>query len=218
MTVLGLLRRITLIFFRIYFRIDFVGVENIPASGGVVIASNHPSYLDPIVLQMGTDRWVRWLGMKEITGWPVVGRLSRWFGMLEVGDSPRGGGHALWQAMKVLEEGGVVGLYPEGGRTEGALMGPAKAGLGRLALQPGVAVVPAVVFGTGRAWPRGLLLPVPRKIVIAYLPPMRFDGAATRERYQQIADDVRSRIVDVQKRHSIGPALPGSRKSEARRY
>jgi len=218
LSFLGLLRRITRIFFRVYFRIDFVGAHNIPPTGGVVVVSNHPSFLDPIVLQMGTDRWIRWLGMKEISGWPVVGTLSRWFGMLEVGDSPRGGGHALWRAMRVLEEGGVVGLFPEGGRTEGDVMGPGKAGLGRLALQPSVAIVPAVIFGTGRAWPRGLLLPAPRKIVIAYLPPVRFSGDATRERFQQITDDVRDRIIAVQRRHKVGPALAGSRKSEARRY
>ena len=218
MSVLGLLRRIVRIFFRIYFRIDFVGAENIPAAGAMVLVSNHPSYLDPITLQMGTDRWIRWLGMKEITGWPIVGMLSRWFGMLEVGDSPRGGGHALWQAMKVLEEGGAVGLYPEGGRTEGTLMGPAKAGLGRLALQPGVTIVPAVVFGMNRAWPRPLLFPAPRKVVIAYLPPMRFTGEPSRERFQQIADEVRDKIVAMQRKHRIGPALRGSRKSEARRY
>lgn len=212
-------RRVVYILARLFWRIDFVGVENIPATGPVVIASNHPSYLDPIILQMGTDRWVRWLGQKEIRSWPIVGILVKFAGMVEVGESPRGGGHALWQAMKVLEEGGTVGLFPEGERTPyRGLMGPAKAGLGRLALHPNVTIVPAVIFGSGRSWPRGFALPAPTKIVIAYLPPMRFSGEPTRERFQQIANEVREKILEVQKKHGVGPPLPGSKAPDASGY
>jgi 1-acyl-sn-glycerol-3-phosphate acyltransferase len=215
---MSIMRRFVYIFFRIFFRIDFIGASNIPATGPVVLASNHPSFMDPILVQMGTDRWVRFLGMKEIVSWPVVGLLARAFGMLQVGESPRAGGHALWQAMTVLEQGGVVGMYPEGGRTDGGVMGPAKAGLGRLALHAGVAVVPVVIFGSGRAWPKEFALPAPWKIVVAYLPPMRFSGEPTRERFQEIADEVRARIVEVQQRYSDGPALPGSRAAGAPGY
>ena len=215
---MSIMRRFVYIIFRIFFRIDFVGAANIPPAGPVVLVSNHPSFMDPILLQMGTDRWVRFLGMKEIASWPVVGLLARAFGMLQVGDSPRGGGHALWQAMNVLEEGGVVGVFPEGGRTDGRVMGPAKAGLGRLALQPGVAILPAVVFGSGRSWPKAFLLPAPWKVVIAYLPPMRFSGEPTRQRFQEIADEVRARIVEFQQRHAVGPPLPGSKAAGAQGY
>lgn len=198
---------------RLLFAIQFVGARNVPLSGPVVLAANHPSYLDPVLIQLGVrSRIVRWLGMREISGWPVFGRLARAFGMLEVGESPRAGGHALWRAIQVLEEGGVVGVFPEGGRTVGRFMGPAKPGLGRLATLPGVAVVPTVVFGSGRAWPRGFLLPAPHKIVVAYLPPLRFEpGADPRE----VADAVRERIVELQGRHQRGPAPEGARLREA---
>lgn len=206
------------LFLRIFFQVQYVGAENLPASGPVVIASNHPSYLDPVLLQHATSRWVRWLALKEILGWPVIGPFTRWAGMLEVGDATGERGHALWRAMQVLEEGGVVGIFPEGGRSDGPLMGPVKPGLGRLALVKDAVVVPAVVIGAGQAWPQNLAFFWFHKIVVVFLPPMKFDGPPGGATYRRIAEEVREKIVEVQKRHPLGPAPKGSALPHATRY
>jgi 1-acyl-sn-glycerol-3-phosphate acyltransferase len=187
--------------FRTCFRLHYTGCERIPREGPVVIASNHPSYLDPILLQHGTDRWVRYIAERWILELPLFGPLARTAGMLPVGDDTGSRGDALWRAIQVLEAGGVVGIFPEGWRTRVPPMGPAKRGLGRLALVPGTVVVPAAIFGSGRAWPRGFALPMPSKISVAFLPPMRFDRGRD---LQEIADEVRRVIVAELMKHPIG--------------
>ena len=87
-----------------------------------------------------------------------------------------------------------------------------------LSISPGATVVPCVIYGTWRAWPRLTGLPHPAKIVVDFLPPIAVDRADTRENHQRIAEQVREAILAEQLKHRIGPAPAGSLAREAPDY
>jgi 1-acyl-sn-glycerol-3-phosphate acyltransferase len=197
------------LFFRIFHAIQFRGVENIPARGGVIVAANHPSYFDPVVLSLATDRLVRFFALAEVLEVPVVGWVARKWGTLPVyrgGDNEK----TVQKALRVLRRGGAIGIFPEGKRSLQYAMGPVRPGVGRLAVQAGVPVVPAVIYGTWKAWPHLTGLPHPAKIVVDFLPPRTFDGPDTRENHERIAAAVREAILAEQLKHRVGPAPEGA--------
>lgn len=210
------LRFMLYIWMRIFHALQFRGLANIPAAGPVVIAANHPSYFDPVVLSLATGRHVRFFALADILKVPVVGWFAKQWGILPV---YRGGDNepTVQKALRILQRGGAVGIFPEGRRSLQWAMGAAKPGVGRLALQSGAVIVPCVIYGTWKAWPRLTALPHPAKVVVDFLPPITPDGPDTKENHQRIADRVRELIVAEQLKHRIGPA-PGDAYREAPDY
>lgn len=196
------------IFFRIFHALQFHGAENIPLKGPAIIAGNHPSFFDPVVVQLGTDRWVRFFALADLLDVPIVGWLIRKAGILPV---VRGGDNeaSVQKALRILRRGGVVGIFPEGRLSHRYTMGEPKPGVGRLAVQSGAPVVPCVIYGTWKAWPYRTALPHPAKIVVDFLPPLRPEGADTREDHERLARRVREAIVAEQLKHRLGPAPSG---------
>lgn len=195
--------------FRIFTAIQHRGAENVPSKGPVIIAANHPSYFDPIVVGLGIDRWIRFFALASILDIPLLGALARKSGILPV---VRGGDNepSVQRALRVLRRGGAVGIFPEGRLSHQYAMGEAKPGVGRLAAQSGAPVVPCVIYGTWKVWPRTTGLPHPAKIVVDYLPPLTFERIDTNEHHQRIADRVREVIVADQLKHRVGPAPDGA--------
>ena len=215
--MLRVFRFMLYIWMRIFHALQFRGVHNIPTSGPVVIAANHPSYFDPIVLSLATVRHVRFFALAEVLKAPIVGAFAKAWGVLPV---VKGGDNAksVQLALEVLKAGGAVGIFPEGRRSLQYAMGDAKPGVGRLALQSGARIVPCVIYGTWKAWPRLTRLPHPAKIVVDFLPPIDVDGEDTKENHQRIAMRVREIILAEQLRHRVGPAPAGSLEREAPDY
>ncbi len=211
-----IIRSFLYLFFRIFTAIQFRGAENVPSRGPAIIAANHPSFFDPIVLGLGTDRWIRFFALATILDVPLVGTLVRKAGILPV---VRGGDNepAIQRALRVLRRGGVVGIFPEGRLSHQFAMGEAKPGVGRLAAQSGAPVVPAVIYGTWKVWPHRTGLPHPAKIVVDFLPSVAFDRTDTKENHEAIAGRVREMIVAEQIQHRVGPA-PSGALSEAPDY
>jgi 1-acyl-sn-glycerol-3-phosphate acyltransferase len=89
-------------------------------------------------------------------------------------------------------------------------MGDPKPGVGRLAVQSGARIVPCVIYGTWKAWPRLTPLPHPAKIVVDFLPPLEVPPEDTRENHERIARRVRDLIVAEQVNHRVGPAPSGA--------
>ena len=200
---------------RIFHALQFHGLSNIPAAGPVVIAANHPSYFDPVVLSLATGRHVRFFALADILNVPLIGWFCRHWGILPV---YRGGDNepTVRNALDVLKRGGAIGIFPEGRRSMQWAMGKAKPGVGRLALQSGATIVPCVIYGTWKAWPHLTALPHPAKVVVDFLPPLQPEGPDTKENHQRIADQVRELIVAEQLKHRVGPAPDGV--GEARDY
>ncbi len=147
-------------------RVRVVGdIDAIPASGPVILASNHVSNLDGKVLGAWLvpriPRRIHMLGKKEMFEWPVVGYLARNGGVHPV---DRGGAdvEAFRTAERILEQGHVLLIFPEGTRSRDGRLQQARDGLAMLALRTGSPIVPIGVADSDRVWPRGQKLPRPR--------------------------------------------------------
>lgn len=156
------------------------GLDNVPATGGAILASNHLAVIDSFVLPLVLSRKIRFIGKAEyFTGKGVTGRLKAGF-FRGVGTIPvdRGGGKAseaaLRTGLQVLEEGGLFGIYPEGTRSPDGRLYRGKTGVARLALESGAPVVPVAMIGTDVAQPIGRVIPKPMRLGIVVGEPLDF--------------------------------------------
>ena len=167
------------------FRPWIVGLENVPKSGAVVLASNHLSFIDSIFLPLVVDRPVVFLAKSEyFTGKGLKGWATRVF-FQAAGQLPidRSGGKAseasLNTGLKVLAEGSILGIYPEGTRSPDGRLYRGRTGVARMVLESGVPVVPVAMIDTEHVMPIGTRLPKVRRIGIIIGEPIdftRFDG------------------------------------------
>ncbi len=134
-------------FFVLYLRMSRIGREHIPREGGVIIAANHRSFLDPFLIGTLVRRPVYFVAKRELFTNPL---LAWWLSSLGAFPVDRGNGDrdAMGTARKILERGDVVVIFPEGTRTRPGGLGQAKRGFGRLALETGAPIVPVAVIGT----------------------------------------------------------------------
>ncbi len=136
----------------------------IPRRGPVILAANHASNADPVVIgawltpQLG--RRIHWLGKKELFDWPIIGWMGRSGGVHPV-DRSTADLEAFRLAQRILEEGHLLMVFPEGTRSSDGALQPAKDGLAMLALRTRAPIVPLAVVDSDLRWPRGQLLPRP---------------------------------------------------------
>lgn len=170
---------------RVLFRPWVRGMENIPATGPVILASNHLSFSDSIFLPLQSRRPVVFLAKSEyFTGKGIKGALTRWF-FKSTGQLPidRSGGKAseasLNTGLKVLAQGQVLGIYPEGTRSPDGRLYRGRTGIARMVLESKVPVIPVAMIDTEKVQPIGKRLPRIRRIGIVVGTPLdfsRFDG------------------------------------------
>ncbi len=170
---------------RVLFRPWVRGMENIPATGPVILASNHLSFSDSIFLPLQSRRPVVFLAKSEyFTGKGIKGALTRWF-FKSTGQLPidRSGGKAseasLNTGLKVLSQGQVLGIYPEGTRSPDGRLYRGRTGIARMVLESKVPVIPVAMIDTEKVQPIGKRLPRIRRIGIVVGTPLdfsRFDG------------------------------------------
>jgi 1-acyl-sn-glycerol-3-phosphate acyltransferase len=155
--------------FRVLFSYDCRGEENVPARGPAVVAANHPSYLDPVLLSLPVARPIHFMAWDALFRVPLLGGLIRAFGAFPV-DVRRGKGRDAYDKAKALVQAGhVVGLFPEGTRSRTGWMEPRlREGAARLAWETGALLVPATIAGAYRAWPYFAALPRPARIRVRY--------------------------------------------------
>jgi 1-acyl-sn-glycerol-3-phosphate acyltransferase len=139
-------------------------IDEIPREGPLILAANHASNLDAVVLgswlipKLG--RRIHWLGKKELFDWPLVGWAAANGGVHPV---DRGGAdvEAFRLAQRILDEGHVLFVFPEGTRSPDGALQEARDGLALLALRTGAPIVPLGISGSNRVWPKGQKLPHP---------------------------------------------------------
>lgn len=155
---------------RLFFRISYKGLENIPPTGGVIIASNHQTYLDPVWMTLPVKRRIRYLAMSESFSWPVIGKiilmLGAWPIQVEKSDLT-----AFRRTLQWLRSGSAVVIFPEGGRAlpDGKLL-RFKPGAVRMALEANAPILPITIRGGNRAWPKGHRFPRLAKVELVYHP------------------------------------------------
>lgn len=135
------------------FRLKTLGAEHLPKSGPAILAANHASFLDPILISIPAKRPVRFLVSNQFYRDPRLNTLLRWLGTI-----PVGGGAGIVRSFRrvsaVVDAGGLLGIFPEGGITRDGSMKPFRAGAAVLAMRLGVPIVPIHVQGTFDALPR----------------------------------------------------------------
>ncbi|GAA3241264.1 lysophospholipid acyltransferase family protein [Streptomyces thermocoprophilus] len=190
---------------RLMFRPQVEGAEHVPGDGPVILAGNHLTFMDSMILPLVCDRQVFFIGKDEyVTGKGLKGRLMAWFftgvGMIPVDrDGGRGGVAALMTGRRVLEEGKVFGIYPEGTRSPDGRLYRGRTGIARLTLMTGAPVVPFAMIGTDKIQPSGAGIPRPHKVTVRFGEPMefsRYDGM-DRDRYvlRAVTDSVMAEVM-----------------------
>lgn len=146
------------------------GRHNMPATGGVMLVSNHLSYLDVFLLGFGIERPLNYVARSTLFV-PVLGPLMRSVGAFPINREGMGAS-GMKETLKRLRAGGIVTLFPEGTRSVDGEVAELKQGIAVLVSRAGVPVVPAGIAGTFRSWPRGRLIPIPRPVRIHYGAPI----------------------------------------------
>lgn len=164
----------------VVFRPHAEGVEHIPESGPVLLVANHQSFSDSLFMPLLTPRPVKFLAKAEyFTGRGVKGWLSAGF-FRGVGSVPidRAGAKAadaaLRTALRLLEQGQIVGLYPEGTRSPDGRLYKGRTGAARIALTAGCLVLPCAISGTEQVQPTGKMIPKVHPVTVTFGPPMDF--------------------------------------------
>ena len=163
------------IFARIVFRLHIIGHENIPRAGGIIVASNHLSYLDIPLLGYSIGRDADYMAKKELFSIPGLGLLIRILGGFPV-DRERLDKSTIREAIKRLKSGRVLVIYPEGTRSPNGRLQPAKPGVGMIVRMSGAKVIPVAVTGTDKALPRGSWMVRRAHITIEFGKPIDFSS------------------------------------------
>lgn len=144
--------------YRIFYPYEVIGVEKVPKSGGVVVSPNHISNLDPPLLGISLPRQVHFMAKEELFRVPVLNKILYIVGTFPV---KRGGGdsHALKVAMRILNDGQVLGIFPEGTRSKTGEIRKVHVGAAMFSLRTHSPLVPVAIIGPYRLF---------RKIRIVY--------------------------------------------------
>jgi 1-acyl-sn-glycerol-3-phosphate acyltransferase len=210
-------------FLHLLWRPEITGSEHIPASGGAILASNHLSIVDSIFLPLMVDRPVTFAAKSEyFTGTRPIDRFTsaylRATKQLSVDRAQaRAGQDMLDAALGLLREGALFGIYPEGTRSPDGRLYRGRTGIGWLALNSGLPVIPVAMSGTDRVLPPGHRVPRRAKIKITVGKPLTFESyrdlpSAARQR-RAVTDEVMRSIQALSGQEYV-PMYASARKEE----
>ncbi len=171
------------------------GCESIPDTGPVIIASNHISNWDPVILGLACSREVYFLAKQGLFRNRLFTYVLRQLNVIPLnrdGSDTR----ALRRAIEVLKDGGALALFPEGTRSKTGKLGRAKSGTGYVAHTSGATVIPALISGSDRMWRsfvnRG-------ELGVSFGKPVPVEGAATSDTYRDVTVRVMDAIAALEK-------------------
>jgi len=174
---------------RVFGRLRVYGRENVPPTGGVVLALNHFHWLDPAAFGSACPRTIYYMAKIEAHRVPGLGQVIRSFGTFSVrrGESDR---EAVRMMRKIVADGHALGLFVEGTRQQSGVPGEVQPGAGMVAVQENVAVVPAAIHGT-EDWHPGNFHPVS----VAWGQPMTFEGLPRNGKgYREASAEIQAEI------------------------
>ncbi|GAA4400007.1 lysophospholipid acyltransferase family protein [Fodinibacter luteus] len=189
---------------KLLWRPTITGTENVPLTGGVLLASNHLSFIDSFAIPIAAPRPVSFLAKSDyFTGTGISGAIRR--GFFEGSNaipvdrhSSRAAQESLDAALLVLREGGAFGIYPEGTRSRDGRLYRGRTGVAWLALTAGVPVVPVGLVGTDRVQPIGARFPRFARIRVAFGRPVRpaaYAGMPSGKARRLLTDEVMDAIA-----------------------
>lgn len=197
------------------YRLRAIGVENVPKQGPLVLAPNHFSHMDHFFVGVYLRRKVRFMAKSQLFGPPVLTYIYKHGGVFPV----RRGHHdeeAFETVRRLIEQGEMLLVYAEGGRSRSGELGQPKPGIGRIALESGVPIVPVAIHGSERvrSWKR---LRFPR-VTIQFGEPVSFpvEEEPSRERQLEIAGEIFARVRELYEGLATRSAARSGRRSPDR--
>lgn len=191
------------------FHFRVIGKEEVPTTGGVILAANHVSYLDPLFIGAAlVERQFHSMAKEELFRWPLFGAVMR-----DLHAFPVRRGQvihsAIRQCLRLLGEGEILLMFPEGTRGDGMALRQAEGGIGLVAARSGCPVVPVYLQGTDKVLPRGRRIPRIHPVSVHFGQPLRLAGEASckvnRWDYRRVSEQVMKGIVELKARaHSPG--------------
>jgi 1-acyl-sn-glycerol-3-phosphate acyltransferase len=210
-------------FLHVLWRPEVTGLENIPETGGALLASNHLSILDSIFLPLVVSRPVTFAAKSEyFTGTRMVDRITAMYmratNQLSVDRAGARAAQAMLEAaLERVNGGALFGIYPEGTRSPDGRLYRGRTGIGWLALHSGVPVIPVAMIGTDRVLPPGHTVPKLNRIQVKIGSPLTFDalraeGTGGRQR-RAVTDTVMEAIGKLSGQEYV-PTYASVRKEE----
>jgi len=195
------------VLFKVYFRWHVYNAERVPLKGGVILASNHASFLDPPLVGAGVLRGINYLARENLFRFPVMSWVLHQWQVVPV-DRDGGGAAGLRAILDRLLAGGAIILFPEGTRTYDGKIQPVRSGIGLTVIKSNAPVVPVRVFGMYEAYGRHLRFPRPYRAAVKYGQPMRFEQLRAeakvcskprlKEIYQQVANEIMAAVAKLE--------------------
>jgi 1-acyl-sn-glycerol-3-phosphate acyltransferase len=178
------------------FRLKVLGREHVPRRGAVILAPNHFSQMDHFFCGVYLPRKIRFMAKSQLFGPPVLTAILKHGGVFPVRRGHRDE-EAMKTAFTLLEQGEMVLIYAEGGRSRSGELGEPKRGIGRIALESGAPVVPVAIYGSAgvRRWKR-LRFP---QVTIEFGEPLAFaaEKEVNAERQLEAATEIFGRVKDL---------------------
>lgn len=176
------------------FHFRIVGKEEVPSAEGLILAANHVSYVDPLFIGAAlVERQLHFMAKEELFRIPILGPLIRRLHTVPVRRG-RVDYAAIKQSLRLLEEGEILAIFPEGTRGDGMVLKEAEEGIGFLAARSGRPVVPVYLHGTDSVLPRGKRIPRVHPVTIYFGHPLRLGGDVSgregRGSYRRLSEEV----------------------------
>lgn len=181
---------------RLYFRIEFEGVERVPKSGAMILAPNHVSYLDPLWVSIPIRRPLRYMTWDRMTRLPLLGPLMLAYGSFPV-NVEKGDRAALKASLEQLRADGGLMVFPEGARSKSGHLEEFKPGVIRLALDTGAPIVPVTIIGGYSAFCRHHYFPRPFKVRVVYHEPIRLVPPTDKSELKQYLQDQVNQVRSI---------------------
>ena len=191
-----------------WFDIRIVHVERIPKKGATILAANHQSFVDPVVVGMSSDRASCYLAKQELFRMPIFGWLVRLYNTFPVPRESLAPKRAIEICRQILDRGRSLVMFPEGTRSADGRLQPVRRGISLIAKMTRATVVPALVTGTYKSWPRSAWWPRPGRASVTFGTPIRYSDEESLDSFtDRLSSSLRALAVEAGAEEMIGDEI-----------
>lgn len=191
-----LIRGFLLLIFKIFFRFQVINSKNVPEKGGVIVATNHVSYLDPLVIGCAIrERQPTYMARRGLFKIPLIGTFVRTFSFPIDRGKPQPS--TIKEAVKRLRNGELIVMFPEGGRSKDGSLLDAKRGAAMIAATAKARIIPAFIDGTSKALPHGAKFIKLSQIRVVFGDAIEAKEERGKDFHQRIGNDIMEAIKNL---------------------